>query len=344
METRLYERNRSMLEAMSDASTRDCRQLMEETEEDETALRLAAARWAELDPAGLLAYLEGDGRRFYRNEIVIHELFSAWGRTDPEGAYAAIGLFPVAEARDHYIRTLANNLLYSAPDKAMELVARADSVGVWLTSTYADWSDSDPHQAAQLILDLPRSNYKHSAAARLAERWGKEDPVAAAKFARQLGPIYRESALEYIVKGWMKKDLDAATEYVSGEKGGSLARLGEPLAEELAAQDPVRARKWIDEHLEGQARAKAIAAAVAGGAQEHPEAVWEIVADLPSGSLKQDALAAVGKSMANRDAAATETWFRKLAPGFEQRAALSGIRKASIPARRKQELLDSLTP
>ena len=318
----LFERQRAMEESVSEASAGECRVLLTECSlDDVTALRFISARWAAIDPNGMLTFLlSPDGLDFRDHSVVYGELFKVWSRDDPDAASNAVASIK-PRLRDPYQRQIIGHLLYSDPKKAMEIAASAASVGHGLEEEFSDWSDDEPNIAAQLILGLPRCNFKSSAAMRLAERWGETNPVAAMEFAEQLEPVTRERAVEYLTKGWVRNDPEQAREHIERMTGGSLARLGKEYVGKVAQTDPTAAMDWLDNHLTGKGRTEAIKAVMNTGATKHPAEIAQLAIDLPPGEVKNAALLNSIRAWHQRDPDAALNWADGLPDGHEKEAA-----------------------
>ncbi len=327
-----FERQLSLVHTAEKCSARDCFRLILQCQEDEMALAAISARWASLDPKGMFTTLQGWKKDdLLSNETVMGELMAVWSRSDPEEAYAVVDASQDRNIRDHAVRQLVGNLLYEDPEKAFDIANRGETTRLGLPGEFDDWADEDPEAMSDLVLGLPRSNFKLSVSRRLAVRWGKSDPENALQFAQQLGPLYREFAMESVAVGWMERDLDVAKDYVSqSTSGAALSRLGVHLAGKLAERDPAEAFAWVNQHMQGEARSKALSSLVGRGASNHPAAIAAIASELSPGDIRQHTLRVVGEHWPESDAGAAAAWIQSLPQGYEREAALHGWRKAGF--------------
>ena len=326
-EPNLFQRQLSMTSILSSAGRAECRHLLEDCDpEDEMAMRAISVRWAELDPEGMFRYLLGDGWQLRKNIAVYGELFATWTAIDADTAWhRAAETAP--DLRDNFQRQIFGNLLSSDPERAMEFIANTNSIGFGLEGQFADWSDADPDRSAELLLNLPRGNFKNSASGVLAERWGKQNPAAAFEFAERIEEeLIRERAREKVIAGWLVNDFEAARERVESLQGGAKARLGKRLAGNLAERDPDAAVDWAKQHLEGGARADAIDHVVRRASAAHPAQAAKIAAEMPAGYRKEAAITAAVRAWKEKDPRAARGWVDGLESGFARRAAAAGLK------------------
>ncbi len=326
-EDNLYERQLSLVEILAKADLSECRRLLERCDRsDQMAIRNIAARWAEIDPNDLYGYLLGDGKKFQTNPWVIGELFAAWTKDDADSAFHAISNLP-PKLRDFYAREIIGYTLYMDLEKALGFVEELNSVGLGLNWQFSDWPDSDRERAAQLLLSLPRGNFKQKASAMLAERWGRDDPAAALVFAEQLQEdVFREFAIESVVSGMIRRNHGAAKEAVEKTTGASRARLGRQLARQIGETDPQAAVEWVSANLEGGARATAIFDVIQHTARMHPAQIAKIAEHLPTGYRKENAIKIAARAWALTDRTAAEAWAAGLEADFARTAALEALK------------------
>ena len=326
----LFERQRLLSQSALAADVGTLRTLLMECEEgDKMALQMIATRWAEVDPHSMLTFLLSEsGAGFRANKVIYSELFARWGASDPDGALAAIA-HVTPKLRDAYERQLIGHLLIADPEKGLEIAAAKRSIGHGIEHEFVDWSDNDPEEAARLLGQMPRCNFKSSAALSLALRWGESDPASALEFAQKLEPVLRDRAEEKVVLSWMKRDLEAARKYAESMGGGALARVGRQLVGEMAVRDPAKAMAWVDQFLTGQPRSQAIEQLVKRSIPRHPEQTAQIVVALPHSQMKAQALERVAGTWYKRNPDAALAWVDALAPGYEKDTAAEAILSVS---------------
>lgn len=346
-QSNLFSRHRALHALLERSTAAGCRQLLEGADPaDERTVTDIVRRWATLDPHDCFAYLTGEGKPCWRYPSAVRELFAVWTKDDPESAWQAANSPPFEgspKERDYLTRHLIGNLLYHDAEKAMAFVAESRSIGHGLEwRHYGDWSKDDPAEAAELILALPRCNFKSSAARVLAEGWGRSSPEAALNFAEGLEPVIRNLAMDNVIRGWIASDLSAARTYIDSADAETKARIGPSMAAELAKEDPIMAMKWVEENLAAEAWAKSQVALVQSGMADHAEASAAIAVKMPAGKFRQQAVAAAAQGWVESDAGAAREWLATLPPGSLREAAKQGLGQARIPESEREALLQNL--
>lgn len=343
----LFSRERALEDLLERSTLSHCRQLLEAADpEDERLVGQIIRRWAELDSLDCFAYLTGEGKPCWQFPSAVQELFAVWTKDNPEGAWEAVqsSRYEASpKARDYFGRHLLGNLLFHDPKKAMELVTESRSIGHGLEwRLYGDWSEGDPAGAAELILALPRCNFKSSAARVLAERWGRHDPKKALQFTEGLEPVIRNLAADNVVRGWMASDLTAARAYLGTADSEMKARLGPSIAAELAKKDPVDAMNWVEQNLDAEAWARSQVAVVQAGGAEHPQKSVEIAMEMPAGKYRQEAVASATQQWVEGNHEEARIWLDSLSTGSLREAARLGLQRARIPEKEREALLEGL--
>lgn len=178
------------LDRLSSAAPSGLRHLLDSGDTSRHEKRLVAQRWAETDPAGLLAWLEGRTRTEWDRDpdqwnTCGEILFRTWAGQDPDAALtAADGLVhQFQKARWQIVRTLFEKDPAKAFAAAVKLprYQREDEVGE------AAWKN-DPAAFLTAAGSAPRGAFRneqvHKAVNNAFGEWVKQDPAAAAAWLK----------------------------------------------------------------------------------------------------------------------------------------------------------------
>ena len=216
--------------------------------------------------------------------------FQAWAQLDPSAAL--IGAFRINDVamRKLAARTVVGSVSPSAapqliafltdhPDKDLTKESKNEFLGTLISS----WSLLDPEAASRFVDSL--GNTKDGGAYRgreeIAYNWATLDPSAAlAWIATQKGATYLS---DYVIKGWCRKDINAASAYV-------LQHLNEPAGVQLASsvvtamfdQGVDDATDWMNHMPAGAPRTEAEMTLASLWAKKDPSSAAKWLATLPA--------------------------------------------------------------
>jgi len=200
-----------------------------------------------------------------KSEAKIAAFFKAWATLDASAAFAMAKSFrpelrsdAIGAVLDGADTSVAGTLVGSinalpkgslSPSMKSMLLARA--VG--------KWSRIDPVDAAKFLDSSDNQGMTFSMAwNEVASNWAGIDPVAALTWAGQAPKDSGRFARSGAIMGWWKNDPGAAEDYVASH----LATLKDwqvasTLAANIFSEDPERARKWVSELPNEDARKQA---------------------------------------------------------------------------------------
>ena len=213
---------------------------------------------------------------------------------------------------------------------------------VGLPDDYAGWVEGRYAAAAEMILAMPRSNFRMANAMNLASRLAATDPAAALDFAWNLGPLYFEKISGIALGRWLQADAAAAREYIDAHALPSVrARLGPTTAAALASENPSSAAQWVEANLSGHARIQALSAVVRSSASSAPAEAMAIAESLPEGPAKHEVFRDLAQAWFSKDVPSAAAWASRLGATYRS-AAIEGIERASLPAGEKAQALSLL--
>ncbi|HWB06811.1 MAG TPA: hypothetical protein VG796_27550 [Verrucomicrobiales bacterium] len=155
----------------------------------------AFARWAELDPEGVIRAARTTGDMRFRWSATA-AAFDVLSRRDPDLAWKRAGEMGVT--KDDAQRAVIYSLSSHDPAAAFALASKVDSPrGQWaLSSVMHAWAERDPAGAAAATAQLPIGQMRTRALNGLMERWAVSDYGAASAWASSLkSPQERASAM-----------------------------------------------------------------------------------------------------------------------------------------------------
>jgi hypothetical protein len=200
-----------------------------------------------------------------KSEAKIAAFFKAWATLDATAAFAAATSFQpelrsaaIGAVLDGADASVAGTLATSInelpegirpPSMKTNLLARA--VG--------KWSQADPVAAAKFLDSSDEHGINFSMAwNEVASNWAAIDPVAALAWARQDAKEGERFAMSGAITGWWKNDPSAAEAYVTSHLATKEDwELASTLASDMFNEDPERAKKWVSQLPNDDARKQA---------------------------------------------------------------------------------------
>jgi hypothetical protein len=225
-----------------------------------------------------------------KSETKIAAFFKAWATLDANAAFAVAKSFP-PELRSDAIHAVLDGAdasvagsLATSINELSEGSLSPSAKSSLLGRAVGKWSRVDPVAAAK-FLDSSDERGMNFAMAwnEVASNWAAIDPVAALDWARQAAKDSGRFAMSGAITGWWKNDPPAAEAYVASH----LATLGDwQLASALAAnmfsEDPERAKKWVSQLPNEEARKQAVSMLAIQWGFSDPAAATKWSATLPA--------------------------------------------------------------
>jgi len=250
-----------------------------------------------------------------KSETKIAAFFKAWATLDANAAFAVAKSFP-PELRSDAIHAVLDGAdasvagsLATSINELSEGSLSPSAKSSLLGRAVGKWSRVDPVAAAK-FLDSSDERGMNFAMAwnEVASNWAAIDPVAALDWARQAAKDSGRFAMSGAITGWWKNDPPAAEAYVASH----LATLGDwQLASALAAnmfsEDPERAKKWVSQLPNEEARKQAVSMLAIQWGFSDPAAATKWSATLPA-EERAAALAESVGTWAHEDPAAAGQW------------------------------------
>ena len=270
-------------------------------------INAACARWAEVDPDAALQFVLANKQASFR-AAAIGSIMAGIAKNDPALARAKFASINDPALRRTAQWTLLSALALASPDEWVAAV-KADPAlvrqYVGSGSFAAEWAMDDPAAAAKRVMQMPPDMQKGGLVA-IAKVWAGKDSAAATAWAQALtNPQQRNQALAAIAGGIAAQDPDAALASLAAltpaaRRAGLAAVFGTmgdldfdaALAKASTLTDP--------------ADRKTALSLLAGGGNgdmgfygsRSPEQLNAVLASLPSGAPRSNALNQLGSQLA----------------------------------------------
>ncbi len=210
----------------------------------EYAMLLSA--WAKVDPLAALKY----GQENTETNFARQTILATWAQDSPAAA--------IAWARENFeggaeqsnpwlvgiIRGIANTDLTQATDLLTEL-PYSRGRGIALGSIIAALDQQGPEVSKNWVASLDDARLQAGAAARIAERLGESDPIAALDWASSLGDNALQRAAPEVIESWAREDKDAALSWLDQQDDQIRSSAAPEMVRNLSIDE---AQSFLDDH------------------------------------------------------------------------------------------------
>lgn len=337
---------KSALEVLLTMRSSELRRAIEEVE-NEHARRLIIDRWVELDPRGVLGYINQSDEREYR---LVRELIQHWSKTDPKRAIDAIEQMPENLQSYAYYRLL-EYMGGQEPERILAVIQSGkmgDRVGNRYYRLFAKWGESDPDTAFAAIRNLPEDD-QTIAYRGYFDGLVRIDPHLALSQAESVSTHFkqRRDILASLYADWMEIDIDAAFESLGQIESATLrGNLVRRFAYDMPLHDPEKLMGLIHEHTDGRWERDIIREFIRDLARRDPRETAGLIDNMPFGDAYSDSVQRLMDYWADDDPVSALSWARTLPPGQERERALrEGLREyARLDAGKAFDFLNALPP
>ncbi len=282
------------MEAVERASLADFPRLARLASGNRQALRLVAARWAQLDSKNFFRVLLQKNTGLPVDQLA-YRLILDWAKRDPSALVAA--MTEAGSPASQWRRTAANSIIKENPELGLQLISQWNIPSFApSTSGVHNWAAADPRHAAEFVLQTRvGSSSSEGVMQAVGEEWGKSDPAAAIEFA-----AHRQGKLPTIlasaaVDNWAKRDLSGTTQWLETADPALRNRLAAPVVEEWAKSDPAAALTWAEANLGGTSLNAAAAAVLKGAAEKDVSSAARLVDVMQPSSARSAAAVEVAQ-------------------------------------------------
>jgi hypothetical protein len=319
------------------ATAADIAALIRSVGPDSTAVRMLAARWAELDPLHMFASIYGDSvlpedspNAFPERSELGTVLFEEWAKRDLGTAVKALTDAPDSSVREEYRMILARAAMKEDVEQGLRLMKEWRIRGsVPDMKKVTEWAARDPQHAAKVVVELGNDYSTQQMLRAIGVAWAQTNPEAGLRYAANVDPSARAFLGNELVRKWAERDPNAAAAFAASQDDMSYrAVLGPGLVSAWAATDPTKALAWSRDHLRGEARTEAVATVIRAYAETDLTAASQLVADMEPGGMQNRACASIFDAWFNKGPSernAAFEWLTSLPNQEAQQMALSQV-------------------
>ena len=219
------------------------------------------ARWAEMDGAGLMAFVRNEAPPGDRPWLE-SKAWYAWGAADPQAAGAEGAQLPVELSRQ-----LIAGMAQADVRAAVAFAMRMPDAQFNLRGIAGEITKSAPELIGELLLRSVYDGMREPLQRAQCEVLARTDPPAAIALARRLGAIERDLVPETMGDIAQRDPLKAVEVLAQMPSSRSRALSAVTLAKTWAAHDAIAATAWARQTLTGSVKQSALLeiAAVSGG-------------------------------------------------------------------------------
>ncbi len=314
------------LEALEKATAADFPRLARLAKSNPAALRLVAARWAEVAPRHLFDTLVAASK--FRGDLPVQRLaralFDTWPQRDPEAAIAALNEPGDYGMRSSWRMDVATTVLRSDVEQGLRLMAD------WHIETYdpgmnsvAKWAAADPRHAAQFTLQYSVGYVAQRAMETIGQEWAKTDAPGALAFATANPEVLGMALGTTALRQWAESSLADAAQWLADANDQTRSRLSPAFVQAWAQKDAAAALAWCDENLSGSSLAQAVGGVLKGAAEKDIAGAAALVTGMDPSAARAEAAVAVARK-----------WFPEMSSGEaakpEAVAWLAGLDPTSV--------------
>ena len=146
------------------------------------AMLRAADKLAATDPAGTAAWLLANPGEATQRRM--DDVYSAWAKTDQNGAVSSLAALPAGEARTNALRGVVTSMATKDPQAAVSMMDRFPNDVTDRVVQNVVWHSfgNDPTLAVSQIARIADENERNRTYGRLIGAWKQQDPAAAASW------------------------------------------------------------------------------------------------------------------------------------------------------------------
>lgn len=297
---------------------------------------MIAARWAQMDPQGMLAYAQNTSSQ--TSWSLYNTLFSAWAKEDVNAAFQAAKELGNRRSQQSATQAVFNAVSAENPAQAVQMAKefygnRLGSDGRWvLQSIYRNWSRQDGAAARAAALSMPDGVAKSTALSGALGDWMDEDPVAALDWLDSLpmdSSVY--GSRKEVFRQFINRDLDVAREYI--ESIGNPVDRREILESvhfsnmswKKSYEEIEEVFDWLGTVATGQVYDSRVSGIISAMAENDPDRAVDFVLNLPPGNARMNGLNSIGSKLVEMDPQRAFEFVDSLHYEDEKRRALGSM-------------------
>lgn len=266
----------------------------------------------------------------------LESLISGWAATDPAGAINMLGKLPpeLADQRTQLENGIVAGLADRDRDEATRYVTslleggREDAGRLMETVANEVLRKGGPEEASAWAATIENPALKGTAMSEVAERYVREDPVAAAGWIEQFAKEeFATGAVARVGRSWAEREPLAAVNWLDqlpegpGQKAGLNSAFGD-----WEDKDPVAAGQYLLSMPDSPKRDSAISGFANGYAWQDPQTALAWANDIRDPNLRTESLKRVGRAYFRRNPDEAQTWLANSGLPSEVQAEIQASR------------------
>lgn len=256
---------------------RDCQQFAAQLLENDankkslTLWNIVLARWSELDPDGMIKFVDG------QSDIKLRTLaWEAWAATDPDLLAGKVHTLnpPISNS---VLRGIASR----NPDLALQLAFKTPKINTTINDLLKNGEGFSIEAVTEILPQAVYDGMRMPLTKYLSEELAKQDPRAALAFVKEKGRIWADPTAKLFTTLAAENPAQAVTLLAEQPSSRSKAISSVQVAKTWASQDPDASLAWVRSQESSEIREAslvAIASVVGGEDPERGLALLEEVA------------------------------------------------------------------
>lgn len=297
---------------------------------------MIAARWAQVDPQGMLAYTKDQKKvlSWSLNSVI----FGAWAKQDVPAAYAAAMQLDNRRSRDAALQAIINTVAMDQPQRAINMAREyygsdLGGRGRWvMQSIYRNWAQQDGAAARQSALAMEEGSSKSSALSGAMSEWMANDPVAALAW---LDSLPMDSAVygsrKEVFRNFLNRDFKVAKDYIESVKDPLDRReileslQFHHLAWQKSYEEIEEVFDWLGTVATGQVYDNRVSSIIGAMAENDPNRAVDFVLNMRPGNARMNGLSSIGSKLVEIDPKLAFEFVDSLPYEDEKRRALGSM-------------------
>ena len=297
---------------------------------------MIAARWAQVDPQGMLDYANTQKGVFSwsLNSVI----FGAWAKQDVQAAYSAAMQLNSRRSKDAALQAIINTVAMEQPQRAIEMARDyygndIGGRGRWVfQSIYRNWAQKDGEAARQSALAMEEGSSKSAALSGAMSEWMANDPVEALAW---LDSLPMDSAVygsrKEVFRNFLNQDFEVAKEYIESvqdplDKRQILESLQfHNLAWQKSYEEIEEVFDWLGTVATGQVYDNRVSSIITAMVENDSSRAIDFVLNMRPGNARMNGLNSIGSKLVEIDPKMAFEFVDSLPYEDEKRRALGSM-------------------
>lgn len=291
---------------------------------------LAYAKWVAADAAAALAHAYQQALKTGKPDQ-LPNLFSVWGKIDPQAALAAAVKLGRISFRQAAITRVMTSWVQGgdplAAVAAVKALPKTLVAGDLLQGVFKSWAEVDPAAAWANLAKIDNAKTLRTVQGDIIATLAASNPVQALDLLRGL-PVGQQTTQLYnaVFAAWGGQNpADALAVLKEFPAGNIRSQAIASIFAGWAESDPLSALKTAESFPPGVERAKALQASLDSLAAQNPPAAADYIAHIAPGASRTALVTSLAEKWADSDPAAALAWLEKNALGADYDVAVGKV-------------------